>query len=263
MSKLRVRALAAAAIAFSLASLVEARAETPPPVENKAGVVFVLGGIGGCDPVQTFAPLVFPLAGVEHEVRIFDWTHGKFHPLRDVQDTRWLLRRADELADKIKAVKADCPDRPVFIIAHSAGTAVALYAAEKLPPGTLDRLILLAPAVSPSFDLRPALRATKGEVVVFHSKLDVFMLGWGTSTFGTADRYYLPAAGVHGFDVPDDLDPESGGLYERLVQSAWKPEMLLERGFHHNAPCLPLCLGLQVAPWLIKPVAESAAPPSP
>ena len=230
-----------------------ARAEAPP-ADAKPGVVFVVGGVGGVDPLQTYAPFALPLAGVPHEVRVFEWTHGKFHMLRDLQDLRYLKDKASELADAIRAVKAEDPSRPVFLLGHSAGAALSLEAAGQLPPGTLERLILLSAAVSPMYDLRPALRATRGEVVAFHSPLDVFMLHFGTSIFGTVDRYYMDAAGMKGFQVPDDLDAKDRRLYDRLVQSGWKPEMCLERRCWHNSTCMPLFLGMKVTPWLTRPL---------
>ena len=233
------------------AVVAAARAEEP---EVRPGVVFVVGGVGGVDPLQACAPFSLPLAGVPHEFRVFEWTHGKFHMLRDLQDTRYLQDRATELADQVLAVKAQDSSRPVYLMGHSAGAAVVLEAAVHLPPATLERIILLSAAVSPTYDLRPALRATRGEVVAFSSSLDRFMLFWGTTHFGTAvDRLYVPAAGMDGFQVPDKLDEEGRKLYGRLVQSGWTPDMLLERRCLHNSTCMPLFLARQVTPWLTRP----------
>ena len=222
-----------------------------PAAEGRPGVVFVVGGVGGVDPLQTWAQVALPLAGVPHEIRVFEWTHGKFHMLRDLQDTRYLQEKAAELADQVRAVKAEDPSRPVFLIGHSAGAALVLETAAQLPTASIDRIILLSAAVSPAYDLRPALRATRGEIVAFHSPLDVFMLHFGTTMFGTTDRYYEDAAGMQGFQAPDDLDAEGRRLYARLVQSGWKPEMCLERRCWHNSTCMPLFLGRQVTPWLM------------
>jgi hypothetical protein len=226
----------------------EARVEAPA---GPKGVVFVAGGIGGLDPLQTWAPCALPWAGVPHEVTVFRWTHGVCRPLRDLQDTTYLLARGGELADAVRAVKEREPARPVYLLGHSAGTGVVLAAAGSLPPGTLERVILLAPAVSPTFDLRPALRACRGGMVSFNSPIDRFMLHWGTCTFGTVDRVYGPSAGCCGFEVPGGLDDEGRKLYDRLVQVPWSWDKLLEfSGGLHNSPTMPLFLALQVAPWL-------------
>ena len=174
-----------------------------------------------------------------------------------------MKQKAAELAGQVLAVKQADPSRPVFLIGHSAGAALVLEAAADLPPGTLDRLIVLSAAVSPQYDLRPALRATRGEVVSFSSPLDCFMLSFGTSFFGTTDRYYENAAGMEGFKAPDNLDDEGRRLYTRVVQSAWSADMFLERRCLHNSTCMPLFLGLQVTPWLTRPLDCPKPPASP
>jgi hypothetical protein len=227
------------------AQSLEAVAPQPP------GVIFVVGGIGGWDPLPRSAELVFPRLGVPHKVCDFIWTHGWGQLFRDLQDTPHVARKAAELAALIAEFKACEPDRPVYLLAKSGGAGLALLAAERLPPGTLERIILLSAAVSPGYDLCGALRATRGEIVSFYSRHDRVILGWGTSRFGTIDRVRGPGAGLTGFVPPPDLDEEERGLYRRLVQIHWKPSMLLQ-GYAgmHSLNSFPLFLAVQVAPWL-------------
>src|SRR5207237_8457048 len=82
-----------------------ARAGSAEAPAEPAGVVFVVGGIGGLDLVGTSAQWALPRAGVPHEVRPFLWTHGRGHYLRDLQDVRYLLLRADQLAAEVRQVK--------------------------------------------------------------------------------------------------------------------------------------------------------------
>jgi pimeloyl-ACP methyl ester carboxylesterase len=234
---------------LSVFAVLPARAENP--AAPLPGVVFVAGGVGGADPLAPFAKLGFSLAGLPHDVHEFVWTTGFGRLVRDVQDTDNLHKRADELARLVLWYKQTYPGRPVYLMGHSGGTAIVLAAAELLPPATVERIILLSPAVSAGYDLRPALRATHREIVCYHSPLDRFWLHWGTSTFGTMDRVYGLGAGVHGFDVPTDLDEEGKALYGRLVQVGWKPEMVLSlySGFHFSTS-MPGFLARNVAPWL-------------
>ncbi len=226
----------------------------PLPASEKVcpGTVFVVGGVGGLDPLQATAPWAIPIAGVPHRMEVFWWTHGILRPLRDLQDVRHLLKQAYRLAAMVREELAQHPDRPIYLIGHSAGAALILLAAEKLPPASIERMILLAPAVSPSYDLRPALRATRHELVAFTSTYDRLCLDLCTTLFGTTDRVYGPAAGLDGFCEPEDLDEEGRDLYRRLVQVPWHLPMIWQgTDGWHNGACMPIFLIHRVAPWLL------------
>jgi pimeloyl-ACP methyl ester carboxylesterase len=231
----------------SAAGAQSLHSEPPAP----PGVVIVVGGVGGWDPLPGCTQFVCPLAGVDHQVYDFVWGHGWGQFFRDLMDTPHLVRKADELAELILQCKEHAPERPIYVVAKSGGSGLALLAAERLPPCTLERMILISAAVSPDYDLRPALRATRREVVSFCSNLDRVILGWGTSTFGTVDRCYGPGAGKVGFRLPPDLDAEDEALYRRLVEIHWRPSMLLQ-GYAgmHSGNSLPLFLLVRVVPWL-------------
>jgi pimeloyl-ACP methyl ester carboxylesterase len=222
----------------------------PEPPAAKPGVIFTAGGIGGLDILGASAQWALPHVGIHHEIRDFVWTHGWGHLFRDLQDTGHLLAKAEELAAEVRRYKAEHPDRPVYLMGKSGGTGLVLAAAEMLPPNTVERIILLSSAVSPDYDLRRALQATKGEIVSFYSKHDYFILGWGTSQFGTVDRVYGPSAGLRKFKVPPDLNAQDQALYDRLVQVPWNPWMICEGNTGaHFGTSLPAFLGKEVAPW--------------
>src|SRR5438309_2888970 len=126
-----------------------------PPSEK--GVVFVVGGVGGWDILGHASQWELPRVGVHHEIRDFTWTHGFGQPFKDLQDAPHLRRKADELAEEIRKVKKKDPRRPIYLIGKSGGAGLVLLATERLPADTLDRIILLSAAVSPGYDLRPAL----------------------------------------------------------------------------------------------------------
>jgi pimeloyl-ACP methyl ester carboxylesterase len=245
----RIRPLAVMLLSTTL--FASARA-LPAAGPARMGTVFVVGGVSGLDPIQVFAPWVLPKAGVPHQIEVFEWTHGKGRLLRDLQDIRHLLAQADRLAATVRQTQEREPDRPIYLVGHSAGAGVVLAAAEKLPPASVEHIVLMSAAVSPTYDLRSALRASRREVVSFNSTYDRFCLDLCTSVFGTADRVYGPAAGLDGFQVPPDLDEEGRRLYERLVQVPWRLEMVMQctDGSHHG-PCMPIFLAHKVAPWLM------------
>jgi hypothetical protein len=225
------------------------------PVDGKPahrGVVFVVEGIGGFDIIGPVAQSVLPRAGVTHEIRAFIWTHGRGRLLADLQDYRHMQHKADELAAEVLKLKDQDPRRPIYLIGKSGGAGLVLAAAGRLPAGTLERIVLLSAAVSPTYDVRPALRATRRELVSFYSANDQLVLGWGTRQFGTIDRYYEPSAGLGGFKMPVDASPEDWALYDRLVQVPWAVRMLFEGNpGTHFGTSMPAFLAKELACWLI------------
>jgi hypothetical protein len=232
---------------FSASSISAKEPSKKPP----RGIVIVVGGVGGIDVAGCSAQLVLPHKGIQHEVVDFYWSHGKGQIFKDLQDTRHALRKADELAWLVWSYRLFQPDRPIYLIGKSGGAGLVLAAVERLPRGMIERVILLSAAVSPAYDLRPALRAVKQEIVSFYSPCDRFVLGWGTSHFGTIDRFYGPSAGLLGFQVPKNLNSEDRALYDRLVQFPWHSGMIWQGHFGgHIANSLPIFMAREVVPWL-------------
>jgi hypothetical protein len=140
--------------------------------QNKPGVVILVSGAGGMEFMQWSARWAIEADGLPLTIKEFQWTHGKFRVVRDLQDTRHLLKKADELAELVVQLKKANDQGQIFLMGTSAGTGLILAAAEKFPPATLERIILLSSAVSPQYNLLPALRATKKEIVSFSSDFD-------------------------------------------------------------------------------------------
>lgn len=192
------------------------RAQTP------CGLVYVANSSG--DFRTTTAALVRAAAeeGTPLCVETFVWTHGFGRYVLDHVDHDNLCAQGRRLAETVLAARQGCPGRPVYLVGHSAGCAVVLYAAELLPPDTFERIILLAPTVSPGYDLRPALTASRQGVDAFVSRRDVFTGGLAMRVVGTADRQWAPAAGQVGF-CPVLTRPGDERLYGKLRQHDWDP----------------------------------------
>jgi len=252
MSPLRKWLTPLLAVLVLLEPALSSLAQQRPAPEIEPGLVILVEGIGGIDIIGKSANVSFKLAGLPHEVHHFNWTHGTGHFLRDLQDTQHILKKADELAAFIKDYRAKHPRRPIYIVGKSGGTGLVLYALQALPANTVDRVVLLSAAVAPTFDLRPALRATRRELVSFHSQNDRMILGLGTSKFGTIDRYYGNAAGLNGFVVPEKAGTEDRQLYQRLIQVPFTSRMLREGAGtgSHASTSMPWFLSSEVVPWL-------------
>jgi hypothetical protein len=201
------------------------RANPEPSEPDTRPLVWVLDGAGdlkGCSNGLSYANL---LAGSTVEMSVFAWSHGHRRLYLDQTDGDHAKAQGRRLAAAIQERKAREPGRRVVVVGHSAGSAVALAAAECLPPDSLDRMILLAPSVSTGYDLRPALRSAREGIDVFCSRKDRVALGVAVRLVGTTDNFWSgSAAGRWGFQ------PKRGGALDpfecaRLRQHFWTAEL--------------------------------------
>jgi pimeloyl-ACP methyl ester carboxylesterase len=156
-------------------------------------------------------------------VELFDWTMP-LCPLTNQRDEARNRRMARELANRITAYRASNPSGSVFLVGHSGGTAVAIWAAEALPDGQqIDGIVLLASSLSPGYDLSRALERTREGIVSFRSERDSALLGAGTTLFGTMDGKHVEAAGKVGFSVPES--DQAAEAYEAFSEIRWNATM--------------------------------------
>ena len=107
---------------------------------------------------------------------------------------------------------------------HSTGCAVLLAAAERLPPGSIEKITLLAPSVPDQYDLRPALITSRKGIDSFYSPQDQLVLGLGMMIIGTTDPNSRTAAGLSGFRQIYS-GPNDAALYQKLTQHPWDSSM--------------------------------------
>jgi pimeloyl-ACP methyl ester carboxylesterase len=138
---------------------------------------------------------------------------------------------------------------PIYFIAKSGGTAIALTALAQLPPNSVERCVLLSSAVSPDYDLAPALCAVRTELVSFWSPRDKLILGLGTSVFGTADGVMGQSAGLVGFRIPETDDIETLSQYRKVRQVEWDTAMRKTYNFGtHIGTSMPQFVRIYVVP---------------
>jgi hypothetical protein len=160
-------------------------------------------------------------------------------------------RHADEFASILLAAREKDRCRRLCILAWSGGVGVALGAAEQLPENTLDRIVLMCAGCSCTYDLRGALRASRGGIVSYRCYLDQYYLNLVSCAFGGIDRVHGPCAGLYGFRIPDNLHPQDHELYRKLVEVPWRPHMILD-GHHggHMGYKSTRFLATHIVPWL-------------
>lgn len=198
------------------------------PARRQHGIVLVLPGIEGRSVWNRNIALGLDEGGVASAIEIHDWTTGVpgnfVYNLANLERNR---RAARDLARRIFEYVRRYPGRPVHLVGHSGGGGIAVLALEALPPGRqIEQAILLAPALSPDYDLSIALRRTRRGIVNFYSARDVTLLRLGTSLLGPIDRDFGAAAGAVGFRQPLSLDELDLTLYaDRLRQVRWTPRL--------------------------------------
>ena len=215
-------------------------------VEHEA-VTFIIDGAGG----SGFTPVVIRrvLEGLPHKVVHFRWGTGYMRILSDLTNRGNMQTKSDELSVALLEYRQANPNHQVYIVAKSAGTAVALNALAKLPESTVDRVILMSPAVSPAYPLSQSLRAVKGDVISFCSAKDVLFLHLGTSLFGTADGINCVGAGLRGFSKPTEESIVSE--YSKLHEIHWEPSMMKLGHFgDHSGNSMPPFVNRYILPLL-------------
>jgi hypothetical protein len=112
---------------------------------------------------------------------------------------------------------------------------MALFILEALPESrTISSAILLGPAVSPYYDIRPAQQRTTHGIRNFYSLLDIGFLGISTIVLGTMDGWHWPSAGMIGFQEKRDGQPvsiENTNPAITLNQHAFQPAMFRQYNF--------------------------------
>ena len=95
-------------------------------------------------------------AGIDCAIERDLWGSRPFGELRNVQSLERNRKWAAERAGRLAAYQRSHPKQPITLIGYSGGGAIALFVCESLPMDVkVDRLILLAAAVSPDYDLGP------------------------------------------------------------------------------------------------------------
>jgi hypothetical protein len=196
-------------------------------IAHPAGLILVVDGVGGLNLCGFGLRSAIRAERLGHAVELFPWGHGFGRWYADLTDVAHRDQQARLVAQTVRRHRADQPGDPVFLVAKSGGAGVVVKALELLDDESVERAVLLAPAVSPGYDLTRALRAVRRELVVFWSPLDMLVLGAGTWLFGTIDRVKTVSAGMVGFLVPgaDESDPERSRQYGKLRQVRWHPGM--------------------------------------
>jgi pimeloyl-ACP methyl ester carboxylesterase len=182
-----------------------------------------LNGIGGYRWVDKYMLRGLQDAGLDGQVMAYDWT-GADVGLGALLAKERHKEQSAKVAELLTAAWREQSGRRITITCHSGGAGITVWALEQLPDEVkIDSIVLLASALSPDYDLSPALRHVRNKVYSFYSPYDSAVLGYGTRMFGTIDGPKGDASGRVGFRKP--AHPADPDQYLKLVQlpydSAW------------------------------------------
>jgi alpha-beta hydrolase superfamily lysophospholipase len=221
-------------------------------------------GVGGGNWMHDQYVRALNAGGFDAATGIYDWTGGRFALVALAQRAH-NEREAQKVAALLTKMHRADPDRPLYLSCESGGAGIAVWALERLPDDVqVEAALLLSPALSPAYDLTPALRHVRQTMLVFPSKSDGVVLGLGTSLFGTMDRRHARSAGMEGFAQPASADARQ---YAKLEQFPYRGKMLFDYGSGggHAWALYPRFASSWLAPRLVaiaRRGAESDKPPS-
>jgi pimeloyl-ACP methyl ester carboxylesterase len=182
-------------------------------------IVFVANGVGGS---TTLGDNLQDLNSDMHlglRIQTVPWCRQDAL-YKDLVDEEAQLQAATRIACTIAAIRKDCPNVPIYLVGHSAGARVVLAAAEMSPAQSIDRVIVMAAAVSCGYDLTGVLKATRGGVDNFYSG-DDGVLESAIYHATLADGTRTQAAGQVGFRAPPFVDPKLKAAYCNVRNYPW------------------------------------------
>lgn len=187
-------------------------------------MVYVANGAGDFRCTSKALQEAVACTGIPLHIEAVLWSHGRYKILKDVTDHANADLQGQLLAEEVLDQRRAVPGGRVYFVGHCAGCAVVLRAAELLPPGAVDRIILLAPSTHACYDLRPALRCPREGLDVFLSHKDWACLGLAVRVCHCLDGRCFPAAGRIGFACCTGGEEETA-LYAKLRQYPWHPDL--------------------------------------
>jgi pimeloyl-ACP methyl ester carboxylesterase len=173
------------------------------PERLDQGYVIVLPGIEGRSFLNRGIASGLSDAGVPFGIEIYDWTDGPLWAIYNLRSRTLHSRQSEALREKILTYQREHPGRPIYLVGHSGGAALALLTVAGLPDGiSVTGIVLIVPAMSPTYSLDDAAAHVERGIWNYRSYGDCVYLGALTALFGTVDGRHVPAAGAMGFKKP-------------------------------------------------------------
>lgn len=212
-----------------LGNLIGCAMPSPDRAERMThGYVYYFDGAGGGGLIGNWAGGVkqgLLDAGYAGAGEIVRWNTGMGVVPDQDAPVEYKRSKAADCARAIRQYAQDNPGAPITLVGLSAGTAVAVFTLEALPPDCqVDNVVLLGASIAANYDLTRALQRVRHQMYVFTSERDA-VLAYMVPMAGTADRQQgVDSAGLRGFQIPLRGSTETRTQYAKLVHIRWKPE---------------------------------------
>jgi hypothetical protein len=236
----------------------------PGPLASR-GIVYYLDGAGGGGLVTNWGRSVkqglreakYPGTYIE-----YDWETGMGVIADQMSSDDYKRAKAAHVAQMIQQYKAQNPAAPVSVMGLSAGTAVAVFVLEKLPPRLqVDSAVLLSGSIASDYDMTKALRHVKGNLYITTSSRDE-ILSIAVPMFGTADRQAgdVSVVGIDGCTLPPGASAETTALYQKIKYLPWKPQYGTDGDFGgHTDTTVPPFIRDYIAPLIMAKAQQAGA----
>ena len=207
------RRTAMALLAVSILAMAGGCSQGSGGAAERFGKTYYLDGAGNWGFGSGEVPVGLKQGGYRGDVEVFVWTMT-FNPLADQLNYLGATARAGALADRIVRYQKKYPQNKINIIALSAGTGVATWAVEKLPPDLkINNLVLLGSSLSHDYDMTEAFKHMTGKIYAYHSPHDAVLKS--VRLVGTIDQKRgVDSIGLVGLTPP-------AGHKDRVVNTAW------------------------------------------
>ena len=169
------------------------------------GLVVILPGIEGESGANRDIRKGLNDAGIPYALLIYRWgamMPGPAGMLINQTNVSRNHRVGQELAEQVAQYQRNHPNRPIFLIGHSAGGGIAVFTLEELAKikgaKPIEGAFLLSASISADYPLDGALRMVRRGIVNTYNPED-HLLKEGTGAFGNVDGGRGDSAGRTGF----------------------------------------------------------------
>ena len=226
---------------------------------SELGRTYFVGGAGSVGNVVGTVDVPRGLRNAKYRgsIEVFGWQSVVGGTLRDMLDRSRNEGEGRRLAQRIQAYLRQYPERRINIIALSAGTGIATWALEALPPNVhVGTVVYLGSAMSRDYDLSGAIARIDGHLYCFYSPDDP-LLKYGLALTGPVDRESgaVGAAGLYGFKLPPGAGESVQAVYARRLRNRPYQSRYREYGYYglHADSTAPAFITAVIAPLLAEP----------